>query len=352
MYTISYYSFSRSLLIPSFIFYFTILLFPKYDSLQFFYLPSLSHFFPSFFFTSFPSSLFLFSSYSFSLFLLILFFLSFSSHLIPFLIIFSYHSFSRCLLILFLFSLSSHIIPSLVLFSSYSFSNYLLILFLLSLSSHLILSLFLFSSYSFSNYLLILFLLSFSSHIIPFLVLFSSYYFSLSLLILLFLVLFSSYLVSADDASILFLFLFLSHHLYNCTILNYLNYFLLHLFPFYLFRGYLEESINISTAHTALALQHICWSRSAAETGRILSENSRLFPCCFMSLPFYFYFSNIPYFFHFIPVFLGERISECVMCVTGVDLAYRTYFRILSELLLSDAVEVRERTRVVERKRA
>ena len=145
-------------------------------------------------------------------------------------------------------------------------------------------------------------------------------------------------------------FFFFSH--INCTILNYLNYFLLHLFPFYLFRGYLEESINISTAHTALALQHICWSRSAAETGRILSENSRLFPCCFMSLPFYFYFSNIPYFFHFIPVFLGERISECVMCVTGVDLAYRTYFRILSELLLSDAVEVREITRVVERKRA
>ena len=145
---------------------------------------------------------------------------------------------------------------------------------------------------------------------------------------------------------------FFSH--INCTILNYLNYFLLHLFPFYLFRGYLEESINISTAHTALALQHICWSRSAAETGRILSENSRLFPCCFISLHFYFYFyfSNIPYFFHFIPVFLGERISECVMCVTGVDLAYRTYFRILSELLLSDAVEVREITRVVERKRA
>ena len=39
-------------------------------------------------------------------------------------------------------------------------------------------------------------------------------------------------------------------------------------------------------------------------------------------------------------MFLGDRISECVMCVTGVDLAYRTYFRILSELLLSTAVDV------------
>ena len=78
--------------------------------------------------------------------------------------------------------------------------------------------------------------------------------------------------------------------------------------PAFLNRGYLEETITISPTQTALALQHLCWSRNAAETSRIL-------------------------------IFLGDRISECVMCNTGVDLSYRPYFRIMSELLLSAAVE-------------
>jgi hypothetical protein len=51
-------------------------------------------------------------------------------------------------------------------------------------------------------------------------------------------------------------------------------------------------------------------------------------------------------FYHFFIVFLGDRISECVMCAAGVDLAYRPYFRILSELLLSSAVEVSVRERL------
>ena len=78
--------------------------------------------------------------------------------------------------------------------------------------------------------------------------------------------------------------------------------------PAFLNRGYLEETITISPTQTALALQHLCWSRNATETSRIL-------------------------------IFLGDRISECVMCNTGVDLSYRPYFRIMSELLLSAAVE-------------
>ena len=159
-------------------------------------------------------------------------------------------------------------------------------------------------------------------------------------------------------------------------------------------RGYLEESINISTPQTATALQHLCWSRSALEAGRILGKSplnlyhtflsspslcfttyiSASVICQSLSVPLGFILHVLlcvrpakdcdsllhppisPSYTHYISlyswyllppsaftVFLGERISECVMCATGVDLAYRTYFRILSELLLSPAVEVRER---------
>ena len=37
-------------------------------------------------------------------------------------------------------------------------------------------------------------------------------------------------------------------------------------------RGHLEETITISPTQTALALQHLCWSRNSAETGRILGK--------------------------------------------------------------------------------
>jgi hypothetical protein len=38
-------------------------------------------------------------------------------------------------------------------------------------------------------------------------------------------------------------------------------------------RGYLEESINISTPQTAIALQHLCWSRTTQDAGRILGQS-------------------------------------------------------------------------------
>jgi hypothetical protein len=74
-------------------------------------------------------------------------------------------------------------------------------------------------------------------------------------------------------------------------------------------REFLDDSLNISTSLTALALQHICWSRGEQESSHILA-------------------------------FLARKISECTMVVTGVDLSYRPYFRTVSELLLSNAGEV------------
>ena len=199
---------------------------------------------------------------------------------------------------------------------------------------------------------------------------------------------YSSALLSLSSLSPLSsLFILLSHlisliaHLSPLSALIPLTSYPSHVPPLPSNRGYLEESINTSTTQTALALQHICWSRSATETGRILGtipeyyyrillhfyDSNKLlfyffFTCiylyftCFL-LVFSFVFTCIYlYLFLFtsftsftcsylfvlvLTAFLGERISECVLCTTGVDLAYRTYFRVLSELLLSGAVEVR-----------
>ena len=76
----------------------------------------------------------------------------------------------------------------------------------------------------------------------------------------------------------------------------------------FLNRVFLEDAANISTAHTALALQHVCWSRGAHESARVLT-------------------------------FLADKVADCAMQTTGVDLAYRPYFRCISELFLSRALD-------------
>jgi ubiquitin C-terminal hydrolase len=75
----------------------------------------------------------------------------------------------------------------------------------------------------------------------------------------------------------------------------------------YLSRVFLEDAVTTSTAQTAQALQHVCWSRGPHEAARVVA-------------------------------FLAEKVSECAMQTTGVDLAYRPYFRCVSELLLSRAL--------------
>lgn len=72
---------------------------------------------------------------------------------------------------------------------------------------------------------------------------------------------------------------------------------------------FLEDALNISTTQTALAIQHLCWSRGANETKKIL-------------------------------MFLTDKINDCTVIVTGVDLSYRPYFRTCSEVLLSDFIDV------------
>ena len=76
----------------------------------------------------------------------------------------------------------------------------------------------------------------------------------------------------------------------------------------FLNRVFLEDAANISTTPTALALQHVCWSRGAHESARVLT-------------------------------FLADKVADCAMQTTGVDLAYRPYFRCISELLLSRALD-------------
>ena len=76
----------------------------------------------------------------------------------------------------------------------------------------------------------------------------------------------------------------------------------------FLNRVFLEDAANISTSPTALALQHVCWSRGAHESARILT-------------------------------FLADKVADCAMQTTGVDLAYRPYFRCISELMLSKALD-------------
>jgi hypothetical protein len=72
---------------------------------------------------------------------------------------------------------------------------------------------------------------------------------------------------------------------------------------------YLEDALNISTSQTALAIQHFCWSRGVEETKKIL-------------------------------LFLTDKINDCTVIVTGVDLSYRPYFRTCSEVLLGEFVDV------------
>jgi ubiquitin C-terminal hydrolase len=72
---------------------------------------------------------------------------------------------------------------------------------------------------------------------------------------------------------------------------------------------YLEDALNISSSQTALAIQHVCWSRGPNETKKIL-------------------------------MFLTNKIKDCTVIVTGVDLSYRPYFRTCSEVLLGDFIDV------------
>lgn len=77
----------------------------------------------------------------------------------------------------------------------------------------------------------------------------------------------------------------------------------------FLNRIYLEESIPLCTVSTSAALQHVCWSRGGKEALKILE-------------------------------FVAEKVSECAMQQGGVSLAYRSYFKAVSELLLGPAVNI------------
>lgn len=74
-------------------------------------------------------------------------------------------------------------------------------------------------------------------------------------------------------------------------------------------RIFLEDAISTGATNICSAIQHVCWSLDHKEASKIL-------------------------------VFLCEKITDSGMSPTGVNLAYRPFFRILSELLLSQAVDI------------
>jgi len=77
----------------------------------------------------------------------------------------------------------------------------------------------------------------------------------------------------------------------------------------FLNRVYLEDAVAAAPGATSLALQHVIWSCGEREALKLLD-------------------------------FVVEKISEYALAPGGASLLYRPYFRVVSELLLSRAVDV------------
>jgi len=77
----------------------------------------------------------------------------------------------------------------------------------------------------------------------------------------------------------------------------------------FLNRVFLEDAIASCPTQTSLALQHVCWSCGDREVLKVLD-------------------------------FVVEKISEYALNPGGVYLSYRSYFRVLSELLLSGSIDI------------